>query len=209
MRGIAAEKADRIVEILVSAVSPMQLLCGKVLGLAAAGLAQVGIWMVMATAAILGLREIAVASGAEVPAVVRPTLIPAFLVFFVLGFLLYVSVYAVGGAITNSEKEAQQVVAPVMMILMLPWFLIAPIVLNPDSRMAVTLSLIPVFTPITMFIRVLLSDPPLWQVALSVVLSAVTVWGIFWAAAKIFRVGILTYGKRPTVPELWRWLKVA
>jgi ABC-2 type transport system permease protein len=84
-----------------------------------------------------------------------------------------------------------------------------PVILNPDSPMSVALSFVPAFTPITMFIRVLVSQPPAWQVGLSILLSAATIWGMFWITAKVFRVGILSYGKRPTVPELWRWLKEA
>ena len=209
MRGIAQEKSERIVEILVSSMSPLQLLGGKVLGLAAAGLSQILIWMVMAVGAIAGLGALAASAGAQLSGLFRLSIVPYFLVFYLLCFFLYVAVYAVGGAVTNSEKEAQQAVTPVMLLLMVPWFLIAPIVLNPDGRIAVVLSFIPVFTPITMFVRVLLSEPPFWQVAISVLLSAATVWGMFWVAAKLFRVGILSYGKRPTIPELWRWLKVA
>jgi ABC-2 type transport system permease protein len=209
MRGISEEKTDRIVEILISSMSPLQLLAGKVLGLAAAGLTQVGIWMGMTATAVMVGRGMAAASGDISLDLLRPSLIPAFLVFFLLGYLLYVAVYAVGGSIANSEKEAQQITAPVMLVLMVPWILVGPIVLDPESKLAVTLSLIPVFAPITMFVRILLSDPPYWQILLSIALSAVTVWGMFWVAAKIFRVGILSYGKRPTIPELWRWMKVA
>jgi ABC-2 type transport system permease protein len=209
MRGIAQEKTDRVVEILISSMSPLQLLGGKVIGLAAAGLAQIFIWMAMAAVALVGFGGIAAAASVDLSAFIRPSIAPLFLIFYLLGFFLYISVYAVGGAIANSEKEAQQAVMPVMFLLMLPWFLIAPIVLNPDGRMAVVLSLIPIFTPMTMFVRVLLSEPPFWQVAISIVLSALTVCGMFWVAAKIFRVGILSYGKRPTIPELWRWIKVA
>lgn len=209
MRGIAQEKSDRVVEILISSMSPLQLLGGKVIGLAAAGLAQIFIWMAMAAAALAGFGGMGPAAGVDLSGFLRPSIVPMFLIFYLLGFFLYVSVYAVGGAIANSEKEAQQAVMPVMFLLMLPWFLIAPIVLNPDGKMALVLSLIPIFTPMTMFVRVLLSDPPFWQVALSIVLSGATVCGMFWVAAKIFRVGILSYGKRPTIPELWRWIKVA
>ncbi|HUO83927.1 MAG TPA: hypothetical protein VM534_02335, partial [Thermoanaerobaculia bacterium] len=96
-----------------------------------------------------------------------------------------------------------------MLFLMLPWFLMMPILMNPESKLSVGLSLFPLFAPITMFVRTLVSEPPLWQVLLAIGLSALTVWAMFWATAKIFRVGILSYGKRPTVPELWRWMKVA
>jgi ABC-2 type transport system permease protein len=92
---------------------------------------------------------------------------------------------------------------------MLPWFMMAAIITNPDSSLAVGFSLAPVFGPLTMFVRTLVADPPMWHVLLSIAVSIVTISVFFWITAKIFRVGILSYGKRPTIPELWRWLKVA
>jgi ABC-2 type transport system permease protein len=209
MRGIVQEKTDRIVEILISSMSPMQLLGGKVLGLAAVGLTQVSVWMAMGGVAAGVASRMAAASGFNPAQFLRWSIVPFFLVFYLLGYMIYVCVYAIGGAITNSEKEAQQATTPAMLLIMVPWFLLAPIIMNPESRMATVLSMIPLFTPITMFVRVLVSDPPFWQVGLSIVLTIVTIYFLFWAAAKIFRVGILSYGKRPTIPELWRWLKVA
>ena len=209
MRGIVQEKTDRIMEILISAMSPMQLLGGKVLGLAAVGLTQVVAWMAMATMAGLAASGMASMSGVNLAQFLRLSIVPYFIIFYFLGYMIYVCIYAVGGAIANSEKEAQAATAPAMIIVMVPWFLLMPILLDPDSKMSTTLSLIPLFTPITMFIRVLVSTPPFWQVALSIVLTAGTIYVLFWAAAKIFRLGILSYGKKPTIPELWRWLKVA
>jgi len=209
MRGIVQEKTDRIVEILISSMSPIQLLGGKVLGLAAVGLTQVAAWMAMGGVALAMAGGMAAASGFNLGQFLRWSIMPYFFVFYLLGYMIYVCVYAVGGAITNSEKEAQQATTPAMLIIMVPWFLLAPIIMNPESRMATVLSMIPLFTPITMFVRVLVSDPPFWQVGASIVLTVATITFLFWAAAKIFRVGILSYGKRPTIPELWRWLKVA
>ena len=209
MRGIVQEKTDRIVEILISSMSPIQLLGGKVLGLAAVGLTQVATWAAMGAVAAAGAGGLAAASGIRLDQFLRWSIIPYFLVFYVLGYMIYVCVYAVAGAIANSEKEAQSVSAPAMIVITTPWFLLTPILLNPDSRMATTISMIPLFTPITMFIRVLVSSPPFWQIAVSIVLTAATIVLLFWASAKIFRVGILSYGKRPTIPELWRWMKVA
>jgi ABC-2 type transport system permease protein len=209
MRGIVQEKTDRIMEILISSMSPIQLLGGKVLGLAAVGLTQVATWMVMGGVAAAAAGGLAAASGFRVDQFLRWSIIPYFLVFYVLGYMIYVCIYAVGGAIANSEKEAQAAATPAMLVVMTPWFLLTPILLNPDSRMATAISMIPLFTPITMFIRVLVSSPPFWQVAVSIVLTAGTIGFLFWASAKIFRVGILSYGKRPTIPELWRWMKLA
>jgi len=188
---------------------PIELLSGKVLGMAAVGLTQLVAWVAMA-AFLLGAGS-SFASSADLgfASFARPGVAVSFLVFYLLGYLIYVCVYAIGGAIVNSEKEAQNFVGPIMMVLMIPWILVMPVILDPDSRMSVVLSLVPVFTPVTMFIRVLVSQPPAWQVALSVALCVATIYAMFWATAKVFRVGILSYGKRPTIPELWRWMKEA
>ena len=139
----------------------------------------------------------------------RPEVFIYFLVFFILGYLMMVCVYAIGGAACTSERDAQQLLAPIIMVMMLPWFLMMPILTNPDSTLAVVLSMIPLFAPMAMFARVLVSEPPLWQIFLSILLTLGTIYVFLVAAAKIFRVGVLTYGKRPTIPELWRWMKVA
>jgi len=132
-----------------------------------------------------------------------------FAIFFLLAYFTFVCVYAIGGAICNTEKEAQQLIAPISMIMMLPWFLMFAIITSPDSSMSVGFSLAPVFGPITMFVRTLVSEPPVWHILASIAISLATIFVFFWATAKIFRLGILSYGKRPTIPELWRWLKVA
>lgn len=209
MRGIIQEKSDRIVEILISSMSPLELLSGKIFGMAAVGLTQMAIWAVMAGALAVYAGAMAAMAGFNLSQFFRPVMAFYFILFYLLGYLLYVCVYAVGGAIVNTEKEAQNFLGPIVMILMVPWFLLMPIVMNPESTMAVVFSLIPIYTPITMFVRVLVSDPPMWQVALSIGMAIATIYLMFWLTAKIFRVGILSYGKRPTVPELWRWLKVA
>jgi ABC-2 type transport system permease protein len=209
MRGIIQEKTDRIVEILVSSMTPFQLLSGKILGMAAVGLTQIAIWVAMGSALAVWGAAAATAAGVHLGQFLRPALAGWFLVFFVLGYLINVCIYAVGGAIVNSEKEAQQALSPVILLMMLPWFLVMPIIMNPDSALSTVLSLIPVYTPITMFIRILVSEPPLWQVGLSIALAVATILGFFWVTAKIFRLALLATGKRPTIPELWRWLKVA
>ncbi len=209
MRGIVQEKSERIVEILVSSMSAMRLLTGKVLGLAAAGLTQVAAWLVMLVVLVLSGGSIAAAAGANVLQSFDLGLVPWFIVFYLLGYLVYVCLYAVAGAVSNSEKEAQQLLGPLILVAMLPWFLLFPIIESPESTLAVVISLIPIFTPISMFVRVVVSEPPAWQLAASVALTSLTIGGMFWATAKIFRLGILSYGKRPSIPELVRWLKVA
>jgi ABC-2 type transport system permease protein len=209
MRGIVQEKSERIVEILVSSMSPRELLTGKILGVAAVGLTQVTVWLsIIAAAGTFGAASAAMA-GFNVTQFLRPMVFVYFALFFILGYLTFVCVYAIAGAACNTDREAQQLVAPIQMIMMVPWFVMFAIITNPDSSFAVALSLAPVYGPITMFVRTLVSEPPVWHVLLSIAVSIVTIKVFFYVTAKIFRVGILSYGKRPTIPELWRWLKVA
>ena len=209
MRGIVQEKTERVVEVLISSMRPIQLLAGKILGVAAVGLTQIGVWVAMGMAIAAYGAAVAVTADINVTQFLRPMVFLYFFVFFVLAYLTYVCVYAIAGAISNSEKEAQQFIAPINIVMLLPWFLMMPIIMNPDSKLAVGFSLAPVYGPMTMFVRTLVSEPPLWHVAVSIVVSIATIAAMFWATAKIFRVGILSYGKRPTIPELWRWMKVA
>lgn len=209
MRGIIHEKTDRVVEVLVSSMTPSQLLIGKILGVAAAGLTQVLVWGAMA-AAIGGVgATVASLAGENLTQLLRPMTFVYFLIFFMLAYLTYVCVYAIGGAVCNNEREAQQLIAPITMVMMLPWFLMAGIITSPDSSLSVGFSLAPVFGPMTMYVRTLVADPPLWHILVSIAVSIATIAAFFWITAKIFRVGILSYGKRPTIPELWRWVKVA
>jgi ABC-2 type transport system permease protein len=209
MRGIVQEKTERVVEILISSLSPMSLLSGKILGLAAVGLTQVAVWFGLAAFAGLYVGTAATAVGVDLLGFLTVRVVLSFLVFYVLGYLMFVCAYAVGGAVSNSEKEAQQFMVPIMVVTMIPWLLAMPILQSPDSRLAVGLSLVPFFAPFTMFMRILVGEPPLWQIVLAVALAGGTIVALFWATAKIFRVGILSYGKRPSAAELWHWLRVA
>lgn len=209
MRGIVQEKADRVVEVLVSSMTPMQLLTGKILGLAAVGLTQIFVWLTMlGLVGGFGATVLAVAD-INIGQFVRPAVFGYFLLFYVLGYLTYVCVYAIAGAACNTDREAQQFIGPVVLVMMMPWILMMPIVLNPDAPFAVAFSMAPVFAPMTMFVRLMVSEPPVWHVLVAIAVSIATIAAFFWVTAKIFRVGILSYGKRPTIPELWKWVKVA
>ncbi len=211
MRGIVQEKTERVVEVLVSSMSPMQLLTGKIIGVAAVGLTQIAVWMTMV--GILGAYAATTMAVAQADInfsqFIRPIVGVYFVIFYALAYLTYVCVYAIAGAICNSEKEAQQFMMPIMMLMMAPWFLMMPIVMNPDAPFAVGFSLSPVFGPITMFVRSTVTDPPMWHFLVSIGVSILTILVFFWVTAKIFRIGILSYGKRPTIPELMRWVRVA
>jgi ABC-2 type transport system permease protein len=190
-------------------MSPRELLTGKILGVAAVGLTQVAAWLAIIAAVGAFAAASAMVGGFDVNQFLRPMVFLYFALFFLLGYLTFVCVYAIAGAACNTDKEAQQLVAPIQMLMMVPWFVMFAIITNPDSSFAVALSLMPVYGPITMFVRTLVSEPPVWHVLLSIAVSLVTIAVFFYVTAKIFRVGILSYGKRPTIPELWRWLKVA
>ena len=209
MRGIIQEKTDRVAEVLVSSMSATQLLTGKIIGVAAVGLTQILVWCIMAALLGTGGAAVATLAGSNVMQFLRPMTFVYFGIFFILAYLSYVCVYAIGGAVCNTEKEAQQMIAPITMVMMAPWFLLGIILTNPESNLAVGFSLAPLFGPLTMYMRTLVGQPPMWHIALSVAVSIATIAALFWITAKIFRVGILSYGKRPTIPELWRWLKVA
>ncbi len=209
MRGIVQEKSERIVEVLISSMSPRELLTGKILGVAAVGLTQVTVWLTLIAAVGAFGAASAMMAGFDISQFLRPMVFVYFALFFILGYLTFVCIYAIAGAACNTDKEAQQLVAPIQMVMMLPWFIMFAIITNPDSPLSVALSMAPVYGPITMFVRTLVSEPPIWHILVSIGVSIATIAVFFYVTAKIFRVGILSYGKRPTIPELWRWIKVA
>jgi ABC-2 type transport system permease protein len=207
MRSIIEEKNSRILEVLLSSVTAKELLAGKILGVGAAGLTQILIWLVIGT---LFSTPGMVAAKAYLPNVhIAVSAIAWFGVFFLLGYFLYSTVYAALGAMVNSDQEAQQMQWLVFLPVLLSVFLANPVMQHPDSPMAVWLSLVPFFAPILMFIRVVGEQPPAWQLALCLTLMLATIYGLLALSSRIYRVGILMYGKRPTLPELRRWLRYA
>ena len=209
MRGILEEKSSRIMEVLLGSVSPNELMTGKILGIGSVGLTQIVIYVL--TAGILRMIVAAKFAGNQNLAGMLTMLSPGrlifFLIFFLLGYFMFVAMFACVGAVCNSEQEAQNLQAPVTWTLMLPMMATIFFVGNPDSTASVVLSLIPIFTPMVMFMRICVQMPPAWQIALSIVLTTGATWLLFRAAAKIFRIGILMYGKRPTIPEIMRWAR--
>lgn len=207
MRGVIEEKQSRIVEVLLSSVRPFQLLLGKLLGIGLVGLTQYVTWAVFAFI-ITGLTaaQAFAFGGFKLPHIPASTLV-FFVVFFILGYFLYATLYAVVGAIVSSEEDGQQVQLPVTASIIVPMALSSMILRNPDSLASTLLSMIPIFSPILMFMRITIKQPPWWQIGLSIVLLIATILGVVWVAAKIYRVGVLMYGKRPTLPELAKWLK--
>lgn len=208
MTSVIEEKTSRVVEVMVSSVSPDTLLSGKLLGVGAAGLTQLVAWSLTVGLVGLYVGSGAVAGGASVPEVGAGVLV-AFVVFFLLGFFLYGSLYAAVGASVNSMQEAQNLILPLMMPVIMAMMFFPMVLRSPDSPLAVALSLIPLLSPLLMFLRISVQMPPMWQIALSIALTLLAIWGVVWVASRIYRVGILMYGKRPTLPEILRWVRAS
>jgi len=209
MQGVLEEKSSRVIEVIVSAVQPFELMMGKLTGICLVGLTQFTIWLT--TFAVLSLPGI-VAAIATLPAgVTLPTLTPLmvlnFAFLFVLGFFIFSTFYAAIGASFNSVQEAQQVAGVAITFLVIPVFLMFRIINDPSSTFAVIMSLIPIFTPLLMTLRIALEMPPLWQILLGYALTLGFIWCAVWVCARIYRVGILMYGKKPTFQELWKWMR--
>ena len=207
LRGVLEEKSNRIIEVIISAVKPTDLMAGKILGIGAVGLTQVCIWSVCAFVLTAPGMWAALSLSPGQISKMTPAMVVWLPIYFVLGYLLYSTVFAAIGACFNSEEEAQQLAVVAHGILALPMVLFLPVLSNPSSRLAVTLSLIPFLSPTLMYLRIVTETPPGWQVALSVVLILVTTVAMVWLASKIYRVGILMYGKKPTIPEIMRWVR--
>jgi len=211
MTGILDEKSSRIVEVLVSAVKPFELMLGKLLGIGFVGLTQFAIWLLTTTVITSPGLAVAVAllpKGVSLPQLgIGVALHLA--IFFVLGFFVFASFYAALGAAFNNIQEAQQMAAPLILLLVVPVFLAPRVINDPESTFSVVLSLVPLFSPLLMTLRLAIRMPPIWQVLLAEVLTASFVVLMVWASARIYRVGILMYGKKPTFGELARWLRRA
>ncbi|MEP7274196.1 MAG: ABC transporter permease [Acidobacteriota bacterium] len=207
LRGVIEEKQSRIVEVLLSSVKPFQLMLGKLVGIGLVGLTQYTIWA-LSVFLISGFATAQMVSTGsfQIPHI-SPIIIVFFVVYFLLGYFLFATLYAMVGAMVSSDEDAQQMQMPITMLMVLPMIFSSMILRNPNGTLSLVLSLIPFFTPVIMFMRICLNQPPAWQIALSVVIMLATILGTVWLAGKIYRVGILMYGKRPTLPELARWMK--
>jgi ABC-2 type transport system permease protein len=207
MTSVIEEKTSRVVEVMSAGVAPTVLLAGKLLGVGGAGLTQFLVWSL----SLLGISLASagpLASSFEMPEISALTLV-SFLLFFLLGFLFYAALYAAIGAAVNTVQEAQNLVFPVMLPI-IAGFVFFPAVLEaPAGPLAVSLSMIPGVSPLIMFLRIVVLTPPAWQIVLSIALMAAGIVGVLWVSARVYRVGILMYGKKPTFPELMRWVRHA
>lgn len=195
------EKSNRVVEVLLSAVSPMELMAGKILGQMAVGL------LVLALYAGLGVSAL---FSFAMMGVLDPLLLFFVLVFFLLSYLTMGSIMAAIGAAVNEMREAQSMMTPVMLVVMVPWLLWMPISRDPNSLLATALSFVPPLGNFVMLLRLTsTAPPPAWQVWLCVLVSAAGAYAAVWFAAKVFRIGLLMYGRPPSFATLLKWVRMA
>jgi len=204
MRGVLEEKTSRISELLIASARSTQIFYGKLLGIGLAGLTQVGLWIVLA--AVLVSRFSGMVDAA-ILSFLTPEIAIYFVIFFILGFFVYAIPYAFIGAAVNTDQEAQQFASVLSVLIIVPYILGISAIQNPNSTLTMVASLFPLFTPILMFMRITTAQPPLWQIATSIGLCVLSIWGLAWLGAKIFRVGMLMYGKKPSLGEMLRWLR--
>ncbi|MFN7708244.1 MAG: ABC transporter permease [Sphingobacteriia bacterium] len=231
MRGVMEEKINRIVEVVISSVRPFQLMLGKLLGIGAVGLTQFAIWgVLLACLLIIGGGMLAVGGGmpgtpelatqlAAAPdgreaqvvrqmlALIDAKLLLLFGFFFLTGFLLYGSLFAALGSAADQESDSQNLSGFVMLPIMLPLLFLGAIINDPHGTLAVSMSLIPLFAPVAMMARYAGADVPAWQLLLSMGLMLASVWGSVWLSARVYRVGMLMYGKKPSLREILRWAR--
>ena len=205
MNGVLEEKNSKVVEVILSAVRPFELMMGKIVGIASVGLLQYGIWFIVGTSLYMA-NPMNFQSHMEGSPVKVLQLVLLVLYFF-LGFVFYSSLYAAIGAACTTQQETQQWQMPVTFGLIIPFVLMMPTLMTPNATWVVALSLFPVTSPITMLLRVGAVEVPLWQIAASLGLLALGTIVVAWAAAKVYRVGVLMTGKRPSIPEILRWIR--
>ncbi|MBX3101295.1 MAG: ABC transporter permease [Bacteroidetes bacterium] len=236
MQSVMEEKTSRIMEVLATSVKPVHLMLGKILGIGAVGFTQVILWLVLGTGVSLAVGAALVTTGAgsaaappvsmeqvegatvrseammtEISgalAILDWQLLGLLVFFFICGFLLYSSLFAAVGSSVDQMSDAQQLTPFVIFPIVVPILALSAVVNDPNGALAFWFSMIPLFSPIIMLVRVAAGGVPLWQQLLSMAIMLVSVWGVIQLAARIYRVGILTYGKKPTIREMLRWLRL-
>lgn len=233
MRGVVEEKTNRIIEVIASSARPFEIMMGKVVGIGLVGLTQLVAWVVLGIIVIFALGAVFGSNvdpaqvsqsaqmmqqmqgqGANVPMMIGDVAIPQisifsillFLFYFLAGYFIYATLFAAVGSAVDQESDAQSLTLPITFPVILTMLFIGNVVAAPNSVFAIVMSMIPLFTPILMTVRVAATDVPWWQVLGSIVLSIGAFFGAVWAASRIYRIGILSYGKKPSLKEMAKWL---
>ncbi|MFP4382461.1 MAG: ABC transporter permease [Spirochaetia bacterium] len=203
-RSVLTEKTSKTVEIMLSSVQPLELLYGKIFGKGVAGILQYIFW---GTVAVILVKVIGPAFDLSLPASLTVTNLLYLIVFFILAFFLYAAIYGALGAGAEDDQHLGQLQMPVIMLLVLPLVLVSAMIMNPNGALTVTLSFVPFTAPIVMLLRIIISEPPVWEILVSIGLQLLTITGLVYVSAKIFRVGVLMTGKRPSITEILRWVR--
>ncbi len=207
---VIEEKETRIAEILFSSVKPFALMMGKLVGVSLVALTQLAIWGIAFSA--FALYGVGVLAGRGIRASI-PT-IPFshyiyFGLFFLLGYFIYATIYALVGSMVTTAQEGGQLAMPIILILIISFYLFLPVSRSPDSSFSFWVSMLPFSAPVAMLVRIVTQTPPFWQIALSLLIGFSSVLLIMWIASRVYRVGMLMYGKRASIPEAWRWARQA
>lgn len=208
LSAVVEEKETRIAEILFSSAKPFELMMGKLVGVGLAGLTQLAIWIASLLLLIgFGLAN-ATMMGMDIPLPdISPLIVVYFFIFFLLGFFIYATIYALIGSMVTTVQEGSQFAMIPVITLVIGFYLSFAVIRDPNSSVSMWVSIAPFFAPITMPVRILAETPPFWQIALSILLNAAAIAGLVWLAARIYRVGMLMYGKKATIPEVWKWIR--
>ncbi|MGE3466401.1 MAG: ABC transporter permease [Pyrinomonadaceae bacterium] len=210
MGAVVEEKETRIAEILFSSARPFELMFGKLVGVGLAGLTQIGIW-VASLAAMLAVLATQADTGqllSSLPSI-TPLMVFYFLLYFVVGYFIYASIFALIGSMVTTVQEAGQFAFPPIMLMLIGFYFCFAVIRDPNSSLSFWVSIAPLFAPLTMPVRILAEMPPFWQIALSISLNCLTIAGLVWLASRVYRVGMLMYGKRATIPEVLKWIRQA
>lgn len=203
MSSVMEEKSSKVMEVLIASVKPFELMVGKVVGIGLVAFTQYLIWAVIA----LLLSAMSLQYNPKFQFEISPLLLVYFVLYFVLGYLIYATLYAAVGSAFENSQDAQPLTTPITFLVIIPIVAMNYVISQPDSAVSIALSLIPFFSPILMMGRLTITDVPLWQVLLSIGLMAGTFYVVMLFSAKVYRIGVLMYGKKPSLAEIFKWLK--
>jgi ABC-2 type transport system permease protein len=208
LAAVVEEKETRIAELLFSSVRSFPLMLGKLVGVSLVALTQFAIWaLAFAAFSLYGVGLLSERGLNITLPPVPPIFFLYFFLFFMLGYFVYATVYALVGSVVSTTQEGGQLAMPILFMLIIGFYFAFPVIRSPNSSLAFWVSMFPFFSPITMIVRIVTQTPPLWQILLSLAIGYATVILLMWLTARIYRIGMLMYGKRPTVPEVMRWIR--
>jgi ABC-2 type transport system permease protein len=207
MATVIEEKETRVAEILFSSAKPFELMMGKLVGVGLAGLTQLAIWIISAVILLgIGISYFS-AAGIDISIPnITPLMIIYFFIYFILGFFIYASIFALIGSMVTSMQEGGQFAFLPIMLMLIGFYFSFAVIRDPNSSVSFWASIAPFVAPMTMPVRILAETPPFWQIALSILINGLTIAVLVWLAARVYRVGMLMYGKRATIPEVWKWI---